>query len=65
MENKDYPSGKLQLYVFSLALGCVIGWGCFIIPGKMLLPTAGAVGSVIGIVIAAVIASCSLPFSNL
>ena len=38
---------------WALALGCVIGWGSFVMPGSTFLPEAGPLGTVIGIVIAA------------
>ena len=32
----------------ALALGCIIGWGCFVLPGDFLV-TAGPIGAAIGI----------------
>lgn len=52
-KNSEYLS---SLSVWSLALGGVIGWGCFILPGSRFLPDGGAVGSVIGIVLASLFA---------
>lgn len=44
------------LSVWALAFGCVIGWGAFVMPGKSFLPDAGPVGTIIGIIIAAIFA---------
>lgn len=41
--------------VWSLAFGCIIGWGAFMMPGTTFLPTAGTIGSTIAIAIGAVI----------
>ena len=45
----------------ALALGCMIGWGCFVLPGDFLV-RAGPVGATIGIVVGGllmVLISCS------
>ena len=31
--------------VWALALGAMIGWGCFVMPGNTLLPDAGPIGA--------------------
>ena len=41
--------------VWSLALGCIIGWGAFVMPGTTFLPNAGVMGTVWGMAVAAVI----------
>ena len=41
--------------VWSLALGCIIGWGAFVMPGTTFLPKAGVMGTVWGMAIAAVV----------
>ena len=38
------------LNVWSLALGSIIGWGAFVMPGTTFLPKAGILGIVIGMV---------------
>lgn len=43
------------LNVWSLALGCIIGWGAFVMPGNTFLPEAGPLGSIIALSIATVI----------
>lgn len=41
--------------VWSLALGCIIGWGAFVMPGNTFLGNAGPLGTAIAIGIAALI----------
>ncbi|MBR2668579.1 MAG: APC family permease [Solobacterium sp.] len=41
--------------VWSLALGCIIGWGAFVMPGNTFLVKAGPLGTAIAMTIAAVI----------
>ncbi len=41
--------------VWGLALGAIIGWGCFVLPGDFFLPTAGPLGTAIGMLIGAAI----------
>lgn len=37
--------------VWGLALGAIIGWGCFVLPGNTFLPKAGPLGTAIGMII--------------
>ena len=51
-------NGKLQkvmrpIDVWGLALGAIIGWGCFVLPGSAFLPKAGPLGTAIGMLIGA------------
>ena len=41
--------------VWALAFGCAVGWGAFVMPGTTFLPTAGPIGSLLGMAIGAVI----------
>ncbi len=41
--------------VWSLAFGCIIGWGAFMMPGTAFLPTAGTLGTAAAMCIGAVI----------
>ncbi|SCJ75402.1 Putrescine importer PuuP [uncultured Eubacterium sp.] len=41
--------------VWSLALGSIIGWGAFVMPGTTFLPKSGPLGSAIGLAIGALI----------
>ena len=59
MENY-HSETKLQkklspLNVWSLALGSIIGWGAFVMPGNTFLPNAGPAGAAIALGIAALI----------
>lgn len=62
MENHS-SEAKLQkklspLNVWALALGSIIGWGAFVMPGNTFLPNAGPVGTAIALGIAALIMIC-------
>ncbi len=46
-----------QIDIWGLALGAIIGWGCFVLPGTAFLPEAGPGGAVIGLMLGAVIMS--------
>jgi len=39
--------------VWALALGSIVGWGCFVLPGDMFLPQAGVLGTLIGFTVGA------------
>ena len=41
------------LGAWSLAFGCTVGWGAFMMPGTTFLPTAGPMGTIIGMSIGA------------
>lgn len=41
--------------VLSLALGCIIGWGAFVMPSTTFLPNAGPLGSTIAIMLSALV----------
>jgi len=41
--------------VWSLALGCIIGWGAFVMPGNTFLVKAGPLGTAIAMLIAALV----------
>jgi amino acid transporter len=43
------------LNVWSLALGCIIGWGAFVMPGNTFLGNAGPLGTAIAMAVAAFI----------
>ncbi len=42
------------LAIWAMAFGCVIGWGSIVLPGTVFVPGAGPVGTVIGVIIGAV-----------
>ena len=39
----------------SLAFGCAVGWGAFIMPGTAFLPVAGPLGTLIGLAVGAAV----------
>ena len=41
--------------VWALSLGCIIGWGAFVMPGTTFLPIAGPLGTLIAMVLSALI----------
>ena len=41
------------MQVCALALGSIVGWGCFVLPGDMFLPKAGPLGTLYGFMIGA------------
>lgn len=43
------------LNVWALALGSIIGWGAFVMPGTTFLPKAGTLGTLIGMAIGALV----------
>ncbi len=43
------------LNVWALAFGCIIGWGSFVNPGKKFLPNSGTLGTIIAMVLGALI----------
>ena len=43
------------LNVWSLALGCIVGWGAFVMPGNTFLGQAGPLGTAIAMTVAAVV----------
>ncbi len=56
MGSKVYLEKKLSpLNVWSLALGCIIGWGAFVMPGNTFLVKAGPLGTAIAMGIAAIV----------
>lgn len=62
MENHG-SEAKLQkhlspLNVWALALGSIIGWGAFVMPGNTFLPNAGPLGTALAMGIAALIMIC-------
>lgn len=59
MNNKE-KEPKLQkslspISVWSIAFGCIIGWGSFINPGKKFLPNSGVAGTAIAMVLGALV----------
>ena len=66
-EQATGPRGGLTRYlsslnVWALSLGCIVGWGAFVMPGVRLLPMAGPLGTVIALAIGAA-AMCVVAFN--
>ena len=57
MSDTQQKLGKYlsPLAVWALSFGCAVGWGAFVMPGGTFLPAAGPLGTVIGIVLGAVV----------
>lgn len=60
MKIKQSGSAKLNrqltpLHVWSIAFGCIIGWGSFVNPGKKFLPNSGVAGTAIAMALGALI----------
>ena len=58
MSNEHVESGREELKktmspaeVWALAVGAIIGWGCFVLPGARFLPEAGPIGSVLAFIV--------------
>lgn len=53
----DTKKGKKlsPVNVCSLALGCIIGWGAFVMPGSVFLPKAGPIGASIAVCLASLV----------
>lgn len=60
MNNNKNNKEELQrhlnpMHVWSIAFGCIIGWGSFINPGKKFLPNSGVAGTAIAMVLGALV----------
>ena len=56
MDNRNNQVRKLDRYlspldVWSMAFGCMVGWGVMVMPGTTFLPVAGPAGTLISLVI--------------
>ena len=63
--NQKFEKNLSPMNVLSLAVGCMIGWGAFMLPGETFLPKAGPAGACIAMAIAAgimVIVACNYSF---
>lgn len=59
MANNNHESGQFKkemriIDIWSLALGAIIGWGCFVMPGTNFLPKAGP-SAIIGLLLGGVV----------
>ena len=54
-QDGEFKQQLSPLDVWSLALGCIIGWGAFVMPGYTFLGTAGTVGTFIALTLGAIV----------
>lgn len=54
-ENIKLEKKLSPINVWSLAFGCIIGWGAFVMPGNIFLKNAGPLGTAIAMGIAAIV----------
>lgn len=52
---QEYKRDLRPIDVLGLAVGAIIGWGCFVLPGTSFLPEAGPLGAALGLFLGAVI----------
>ena len=50
-EKQGFKKNLRPIDVWGLALGAIIGWGCFVLPGNSFLPKAGPGGMALGMLI--------------
>ena len=53
--NGKFKKAMRPIDVWGLALGAIIGWGCFVLPGSAFLPKAGPLGTAAGMLIGALL----------
>ena len=51
----NFKKAMRPIDVWGLALGAIIGWGCFVLPGSAFLPKAGPLGTCVGMLIGALL----------
>lgn len=57
-ENREKSAFERYLspiHAWALSLGCAVGWGAFVMPGTTFLPSAGPLGTTIGLVAGVII----------
>lgn len=52
-EKVKFEKALSPLGVWGLALGAMIGWGCFVLPGQSFLPEGGPLGATLGLTLGA------------
>lgn len=52
-ENSILQKKLTQTQAFAIALGSLVGWGCFVLPGDMFLPQAGPLATLLGFLLGA------------
>ena len=61
-QNTELDRKLSPINIWALALGSIIGWGAFVMPGNTFLSSAGPLGSTIALIIAAAI-MCIIAFN--
>lgn len=51
VERRSMDRYLSQIDVWAVALGCMVGWGAFVMPGTTFLPIAGPAGTVLALAI--------------
>ncbi|NLZ28079.1 MAG: APC family permease [Firmicutes bacterium] len=54
-ERKKLEKSLKPFPIFAIAMGSIIGFGCFVLPGNLFLPTAGPLGTAVGMTVGALI----------
>lgn len=54
-EEGTYDRYLRPLDAWALAFGCMVGWGCFVMPGTTFIPLAGPAGTIIAMLIGALL----------
>ncbi len=52
-KRNELKKGVVPAQAWALAVGAIIGWGCFMLPGTRFLPYSGPVASLIGLAVGA------------
>ena len=52
-QEESFKKELRPIDVWGLALGAIVGWGCFVLPGNAFLPKAGPLGMAIGMLLGA------------
>lgn len=47
MVNRDSSHLLSPIHVWALSLGCAVGWGAFMVPANLFIPTAGPLGTIL------------------
>lgn len=53
VEEVKFEKALSPLSIWGLAVGAMIGWGCFVLPGNSFLPIGGPLGATIGLTVGA------------
>ena len=51
MDNNTRNTWLSPLHIWALSLGCAVGWGAFMVPANLFIPTAGPLGTMLAMLI--------------